>query len=131
MRLIFWLPLALMVGLGCSHQPKAQNPEDKAVAAPSTPTPAAPAKTAVPTKTKSEKETHVTTEATQEGKVTCSVHGDVRILDLRRKDGGCELGYTKNGTESIVANSGNGLTYCEKTLDKIKERLVGAGFECK
>ncbi len=64
-------------------------------------------------------------------KVECSTKGDSRILELRAKGKGCELAYTKNGQEGIVASAANGNTYCETTMTKIRDRLKGSGFECK
>lgn len=64
-------------------------------------------------------------------KIECSTKGDERILELRTKGKGCELGYTKGGQEGIVASAANGTSYCETTLNKIRDRLKGSGFECK
>lgn len=64
-------------------------------------------------------------------KVECSTKGDSRVLELRPKNKGCELAYTKNGQEGIVATSGNGSAYCENTMNKIRDRLKGSGFDCK
>jgi hypothetical protein len=64
-------------------------------------------------------------------KVECAAKGDTRILEIRGKDNGCELSYTKGGQEGVVASSSNGSGHCEKTLAKIKERLQGSGFTCQ
>lgn len=68
---------------------------------------------------------------TAAAKAECSTKGDSRILELRPKGKGCELAYTKNGQEGIVASAANGSAYCETTMNKIRERLKGAGFDCK
>lgn len=73
--------------------------------------------------------TGTTTSSTT--KVTCSTKNDVRVLELRTKGKGCELAYTKNAQEGIVASSLSGSAHCESTLNKIRDRLKGAGFECK
>jgi len=65
------------------------------------------------------------------GKSECSVRGDERVIDVRSKDKGCELAYTKGGTENVIASSPNGTAYCEKAAEKLKEKLKGAGFTCK
>ena len=64
-------------------------------------------------------------------KVECSTKGDSRVLELRAKGKGCEVAYTKNGQEGIVASAANGTAHCEATLNKIRDRLKGSGFECK
>ena len=65
-------------------------------------------------------------------KVECAVKDDVRILELRGHGGGCEFAYTKGGKEGVVASSeNNGLSYCEKKFQTLKDRLKGAGFDCK
>jgi hypothetical protein len=64
-------------------------------------------------------------------KIECSTKGDARILELRTKGKGCELAYTKNGQEGIVASAASGNQYCENTMTKIRDRLKGAGFDCK
>ena len=64
-------------------------------------------------------------------KLDCASKSDKRYLELRQKDKGCELAYNKNGQEAIVATAKTGDTHCRKTLDKIKERLVGSGFSCE
>lgn len=64
-------------------------------------------------------------------KATCETKGDSRTLEIRAKEKGCELAYTKGGTENVVASSQNGKAHCTATLEKIKGRLVEAGFTCK
>jgi hypothetical protein len=61
----------------------------------------------------------------------CSTKGDSRILEVRGAGKGCELAYTKSGKEDIVASAANGRNYCETTMNKIRDRLKAAGFECK
>jgi len=69
--------------------------------------------------------------ATSAVKIECSAQADVRQLELRPKGKGCELAYSKNGQEGIVASSVNGTSHCENTLNKIRDRLTGSGFECR
>lgn len=64
-------------------------------------------------------------------KVECSHKADNRVLEVRNKDKGCELAYTKNGQEAVVSTSKNGRKHCEDSLEKIKGKLVAAGFTCK
>ncbi len=68
---------------------------------------------------------------TAAAKAECSTKGDSRILEVRQAGKGCELAYTKNGKEDVVASAASGSAYCETTMNKIRERLKGAGFDCK
>ena len=70
-------------------------------------------------------------EAPGNTKIECSVKGDSRWLEVRKKGNGCELAYTKSGNEGIVASSANGSAHCDSTQTKIKERLLGSGYTCK
>ncbi|HMN68563.1 MAG TPA: hypothetical protein PKC28_08485 [Bdellovibrionales bacterium] len=65
------------------------------------------------------------------GTVECESKADKRALAVRPKGDGCELGYTKSGQEAVVATSAKGSAHCEATLNKIKTRLLEAGFTCK
>lgn len=110
--------LALCLAAACSGKPVASNPPkalptaDKATSASKTAEPAVePIASAL--------------------KIECSTKGDARILELRAKGKGCELAYTKNGQEGIVASAANGSSYCESTMNKIRDRLKGSGFDCK
>jgi hypothetical protein len=120
MRLNLWVVAGVLVGSGCAQTEKNNvehsniKPPAPVIKATDHHEPTTPAK-AAPVATK----------------IECSVKDDIRILDLREKGNGCELAYTKAGQEGIVASSGNnGLSYCENTFEKIKARLVGAGFQC-
>lgn len=69
--------------------------------------------------------------APETSKVAC-VHGtDSRVLELRTKGKGCELGYTKGGKESVVATSANGTDHCSQKMAGIKDKLSKAGFTCQ
>jgi hypothetical protein len=64
-------------------------------------------------------------------KSNCSSKGDVRVLDVREVDRGCELMYSKMGNDSIVATAvNNGTAHCEVVAEKIKSKLTDAGFAC-
>ncbi len=69
--------------------------------------------------------------ATKTSKVECTHGADSRALELREKLKGCEVGYTKNGKEAVVATSIKGNSHCEASMTKIKSNLVAAGFTCK
>lgn len=64
-------------------------------------------------------------------KLECTHGADARVLELRGKDKGCELGYTKGGKEAVVATSINGSSHCENTMNKMKDKLQASGFSCK
>jgi hypothetical protein len=64
-------------------------------------------------------------------KVECSTKGDTRTLELREKGKGCELAYTKAGKEGVVASAAHGTDYCQKAFDKLRDKLKGAGYDCK
>jgi hypothetical protein len=121
MRLFsFTIAAVALISIGCSHETK------KADAA------AADTKAATSTtveKAKSEAAKLTPTEG--EGKVECSVKGDSRIIEVRAKEKGCELAYTKAGKEGVVASSAHGTEYCKKASERLREKLKGAGYECK
>jgi hypothetical protein len=72
-----------------------------------------------------------TTAATTAAHLEC-VHGkDTRTLEVRAKDKGCELAYTKNGQEAVVSTSRKGTDHCQASLKKISDKLIAGGFTCK
>ncbi|MCB9083145.1 MAG: hypothetical protein H6624_02315 [Bdellovibrionaceae bacterium] len=69
--------------------------------------------------------------ANSAGAAVCKAPGDERQLEVVKPDGGgCEVHYTKFGTDKVVANAQNDISYCEEVFNRIKNRLVEAGFEC-
>jgi hypothetical protein len=69
--------------------------------------------------------------ATAEGKVTCETKGDSRSIEIRAKDKGCELAYTKFGKEEVIASSASGSDHCKKISERIQTNLKSSGFTCK
>lgn len=63
--------------------------------------------------------------------VTCTSGSDSRILKINDVDGGCSLDYTKSGATTAIATQKKGTTKCEEVRDRIKEKLVTAGFQCQ
>ena len=120
-QLLITMAALSVLTAGCSHN------STKTEASP-----AAPAKATAATdgadKSKSEVKTK---EPLGDSRVQCSKKGDERILEVREKDKGCELGYTKAGKENVVATGSHGTTYCTKTMEKIQEKLKAAGYDCK
>ncbi|MCC7405449.1 MAG: hypothetical protein IT288_13710 [Bdellovibrionales bacterium] len=65
------------------------------------------------------------------GAVVCKSKADERQLEVvKPQGGGCEVHYTKFGTDTVVANAQNDTSYCEEVLGRIKTRLTESGFEC-
>jgi hypothetical protein len=107
----------LFAGLACSHAEKKAEPSaSNAATAVIAPAPAA---------TKDQ-------GFVAPKKIVCAVNGDSRILEVQNKGQGCEFHYTKGEKDGVVASSRNGgITYCERSLEKLRDRLKGSGFECK
>lgn len=133
-RLLLIAGSLAFVGFGCSSQAKkdtmdqgAKNADPKVLekAAPSA---AAPEKAKGKTQKKSDASK---SEGAVMGKVECSVKGDERLIEVREKDAGCEVIYTKGGTEGVVASAVKGKEHCDQTAEKIRNKLEGAGFSCK
>lgn len=101
---------------GCSHEQKKAD----------TPAMATPAATA-PTTTDKAK----TATSDDMPKAECKMKKETRTLEVRSKEKGCELAYTKAGKESVVASSGHGFSYCKKALDKIEGKLKASGYSCQ
>lgn len=121
--------LTLAIGLGCSSKNKqADKNETQPAASAATESTAAGHDSKTKTSTKGEKQSGPASPGT---KVECSNKADKRILEVRNKDQGCELAYTKNGQEAIVSTSHYGTAHCEGTLTKIKGKLASAGYSCK
>jgi len=113
-----------LLAVGCGHsEHKADAPASSAKSAPAA-TKTTAAKTA-------DSKSKATSDPSDSTKVECFVKGDERILEVRAKDSGCELAYTKAGKEGIVASASHGTEYCQKALDKLADKLKGAGYECK
>ena len=126
MRRVLIITVLALVGAGCASKGKKES-----TAAPATKSETKTAEKATTQKTKEAVKPSTASATASSMKSVCSVKGDERIIDIRTKGSGCEVGYSKFGQESIVASSQNGTDYCQNTAGKIKERLQGAGFECK
>jgi hypothetical protein len=110
-----------LICAGCSHNAaKTEAAADTAAAA-----------AATTTVEKAKTETAKVTPTEDVEKVECSVKGDERIIEARAKNKGCELAYTKAGKEGVVASSSHGTEYCKKALERLRDKLKGAGYDCK
>lgn len=120
MRTLAQLVLIAACAAACSSKPKTQE--------------AAPAKAETPIAAATE--TKVGLAATEakvsaDNALTCAKGKDSRVLVARAKDKGCELAYTKNGQEAVVASGKSGLSHCEASREKIATKLKGAGYTCQ
>jgi len=73
----------------------------------------------------------ITSSLMKANKMECAQGHDIRWLELRGKDRGCELSYTKHGQAAIVSTAHHGTGYCKNTLTRIKGNLENAGYTCK
>lgn len=126
MRFVAIIALAAFVTAGCASQKK----KDEAnKAATTTKEVKADAKGMTKkAETKVKEAAAATASAT---KVECKNGGDVRILEVRSKDKGCETAYTKAGQENVVGSSQNGTAHCEGIMNRIKDKLLAASFKCE
>jgi hypothetical protein len=119
MRLCAALILALALS-ACSSKPMQAEPAPTQAKAPPAPAAAQPEAAAMPS-----------APDKASSRIECSVKGDQRTIEVRAKDKGCEVVYGKGGKESVVASAARGSKHCEDVQGKMKQRLEGAGFQCK
>lgn len=114
--------ISTMFVFSCASGKKSEEPTGKAPAPAKSETKAEPA--AKPA---------ATPKATASaGATVCKSKSDERQLEVTKpQGGGCEVHYTKFGTDTIVANAQNDVGYCEEVLGRIKTRLTESGFECQ
>ncbi len=132
MRFVITLAFAAAIGTGCASKNKNQ-PAPASPAAAATEKMKADAKLAAKHAKKEVKDTAAAATAAATGdatKVECKMKGETRLLEVRSKDKGCEIAYTKAGQENVVGSSMNGTTHCQGISDRIKEKLVAAGYTC-
>jgi hypothetical protein len=125
MRNMILLGLVVFFAGACGH--KAAQTETPAAATPSA---ANPATTDTKHKTKSKVKTDAN-NAVSGDSVTCSHGSEERTLEIKAKDSGCELVYTKGGNANSIATAANGKQHCQDVSTKIQGKLTGAGFTCK
>jgi hypothetical protein len=127
---LFITAFALTVSAGCANKAKV---ESAAEAAKNSTATTATASTAAKVEAagKSAAADAKAQAATLGSKLECATKADKRLLEIRSKDKGCELAYTKNGQESVVASAKNGMNHCVATLSKMKETLATSGYACK
>ena len=123
------LSLFAVVTSGCSSK------STKTVPPPQTTvqTPAPPAEKAEANDKATAKANEAAASASPEDKrVTCTNGNDIRVLEIEAVEGkGCEVIYTKNGNSKSVAKAGKGTEHCEKTVEKMTDKLESGGFKCE
>lgn len=133
MRFALITAAAVLAMAGCKSKDKKEETmkaPPAAAAAHSGKTEAKDAKAAKGAKAAPAKTEAAATTATA-GKVECKLKNETRTLEVRSKDKGCETAYTKGGQENVVGSSQNGTAHCEGILNKIKDKLVAAGYTCQ
>lgn len=63
--------------------------------------------------------------------VVCEAGGDQRQIEMRIRERGCELVYSKEGIESILATSTTGTAHCLKVQNRVRDNLSAGGFDCR
>jgi hypothetical protein len=64
--------------------------------------------------------------------ITCKNGGDTRTLTKKDMEGGgCEVMYNKGGEDKSIAQAKNDVSYCDKTMEKVKDNLTKSGFTCE
>ncbi|MBK7844263.1 MAG: hypothetical protein IPJ71_11300 [Bdellovibrionales bacterium] len=62
---------------------------------------------------------------------TCDRDGQSRTLRVESlQPKGCKLWYSNFGSHVPVASSQIGITHCAQVRDRIREKLISAGFKC-
>ncbi len=132
--IIIGLAAGLAVGCASKHKHEASAPATPAATAEKAKTDVkAMAKDSAKESKKAVKEMAqaATATATSAGeKIECKLKNEARSLEVRAKDKGCEVAYTKAGQENVVGSSMNGTTHCEGIATRIKEKLVASGYTC-
>lgn len=80
---------------------------------------------------KQTKEENASSSVSGKSNVTCKSGQDERLINIKIKEKGCELEYTKSGQASVVASQVIGSEKCETVSTKIHEKLLAAGFKCE
>ena len=62
--------------------------------------------------------------------VDCKKGTETRRLEVRTKDTGCTLMYTKAGNTTEIARSKRSVELCKDNLKKVRATLSGSGYSC-
>lgn len=64
--------------------------------------------------------------------VTCTKGKESRSIESRMAEkGGCAVIYTKGGEAQTVASGKAGSSYCGQVVEKMKGKLLAAGWTCE
>lgn len=67
-----------------------------------------------------------------ENEAVCTLKSDERKLSyMLLEGGGCAVNYSKFEEQAQVAKAAYDMTHCQKVYDRIKTRLLDAGFDCQ
>lgn len=127
MRFAIVMATAAFLIVGCKSKDKKMEETSRSAATPATTVKSPETKAAVKD---AKKAVAASTSSDSSTKVECKNGGETRTLEVRGKDKGCETAYTKAGAENVVGSSQNGTTHCEGIMNKIKDKLVSAGYTC-
>jgi hypothetical protein len=62
--------------------------------------------------------------------INCTNGIENRTLSIAVDETGCKLMYEKNEKIDVAAESANGTSHCMNAREKIRKRLVAAGWKC-
>ena len=139
MRNTILLGLVILFASACGHKSAKTETAPPAAASAATTTPTATTtdtkhktKSKVKAAAKAVKNDATDAAATVTGDTATCTHGeDSRTLEIKAKDAGCELVYTKAGGANSVATSASGKKHCADVSAKIQGKLIASGFACK
>lgn len=73
----------------------------------------------------------ITKDPNSKQKMICKTQKEIRVLVLEPKGLGCEVLYTKQGSDKIIAQQKQGTLRCEDVFITLKEKLTKGGFICE
>jgi len=120
-KLVFPLALALSLSLTVSCASKGKKAADGEKAT----------KTVEEKADKAAKKVEAKKAAATAASMACTSGSDARTIAVNAKDSGCEVAYTKMGSEEVVASGMNGMDHCNRVQERIVKNLESAGFSCK
>lgn len=69
---------------------------------------------------------------TNSQEIVCTQQNDTRKLWIVNESGGCKVNYLKAESTTTLGSQKSGTDFCERLLDKVKNRLeTKFGFQCK
>ncbi|OFZ18206.1 MAG: hypothetical protein A2Z20_11810 [Bdellovibrionales bacterium RBG_16_40_8] len=69
--------------------------------------------------------------STSTGSVSCT-YGDIkRELNIVQSPDNCTVEYTKDGTKNEIGSGAPNSPFCEEIVNRVKNNLTAAGYQCK